>query len=220
MNANRCLLRMLKMCGCAALETHGKCFFYVRTISKCSNTVISCHRNQWSSNNQKTFFPDFVYFHEKKKNQKISHENEVNNSYRCPSRELIVWGTQGGATLSSVKSVPKSVSRKERPTERASRRRSPKKNSDINFFAEKCQIFEKKWQSFAEKERKIPLFLAKIRVFTLKWVFFALKSDFRKIFAEKSVPTTQKASRRASEERPPCKERPRSVRDALYKNVK
>ena len=91
-------------------------------------------------------------------------------------------------TLCSIKSVPKSVSRKERPTERASRRRSPKKNSDINFFAEKCQIFEKKWQSFAEKERKIPLLLAKIRVFTLKWVFFALKSDFRKIFAQKKRP--------------------------------
>ena len=92
------------------------------------------------------------------------------------------------STLSSVKSVPKSVSRKERPTERASRRRSPKKNSDINFFAGTCQIFEKKWQSFAEKERKIPLLLAKIRVFTLKWVFFALKSDFSQNFRGKKRP--------------------------------
>ena len=47
--------------------------------------------------------------------------------------------------------------------------------------------FRKKMAEFCRKRAKNTAFS---RDFTLKWLFFALKSDFRKIFAEKSVRAT------------------------------
>ena len=118
-------------------------------------------------------------------------------------------------TLTCLKSVPRSDTRKERHTERATAER-PHAKSDRGsaeiIFSRTHPIFLRKKACFAElfsrKSAKNPFFPAKTAVFAGKSAFFAIFAKTERPNHGKSVP---KSVLESSEERPPCKERPRSV---------
>ena len=122
---------------------------------------------------------------------------------------------EGRGTLTCLKSVPRSDTRKERHTERATAER-PHAKSDRGsaeiIFSRTHPIFLRKKACFAElfsrKSAKNPFFPAKTAVFAGKSAFFAIFAKTERPNHGKSVP---KSVLESSEERPPCKERPRSV---------
>ena len=90
----------------------------------------------------------------------------------------------------------------ERPTERASRRRSPKKNSDINFFRGKMSDFRKKMAEFCRKRAKNTAFARENTRFHAKMGVFRAEKRFSQNFRGKKRPrhveSVSESVRRAS----------------------